>query len=85
MASGLVSVVSSDWATDAVVSVVTVETCDHCIFLAVPMEPGGLVAVVSSSTMCGMNGVVGGNPVASASMALFNVFQTLLICWPRPW
>ena len=76
---------SSDWATDAVVLVVTVGTCDPCKFLAVNMNPGGLGAVVSDGTVCGVNGIVGGDLVATAAMDLFKVLQELLTCCPRPW
>ena len=62
------------------VSEVTVGTCGPCIFLAVPVESGGLGVVVSGGMVRGTNGVVGCNPAATTAMALFNVLQALLTC-----
>ena len=77
------SVVSADWVTEAVESMITVVTYGPWTFLAVPVDTDGLGACVSAGTSRGTKGVIGGDPAAAAAVELFKVLHALLACWPR--
>lgn len=83
MAAGPLSVVSADWATEAVESMITVMARGPWTFLAVPVDTDGLGACASAGTSRGTKGVVGDDHVTAAAMELFKVLHALMVCWPR--